>query len=148
MTSMSSQLASDGIILSTAGASKLMTACNSYARCCRSVEWEADNSSTKDWHCKGRKIFISIDIYFHDRPKQNENDNIIANHWLDECQHYNGVQKIQLKKSIKHSSCNYRALDLKARATDHWHTHAHIFTCTLQTLHIISEHYQAHFSLN
>lgn len=52
MTSISSQLASDGRIHSTAWASKPITAWSSYTRCCKSVEWEADNSSIKDWHCK------------------------------------------------------------------------------------------------
>jgi hypothetical protein len=48
MTSMSSQLASDGIIDPIALTSKPMTAWSSYARCCKSVEWEADNSSIRD----------------------------------------------------------------------------------------------------
>lgn len=48
VTSISSQLASAGIIFPTAWASKPMVACNSYARCCKSVEWDADSSSIKD----------------------------------------------------------------------------------------------------
>lgn len=56
ITSMYSQLASDGIILSTAS-SKLMTACNSDACCCKSVQWEADNSSTENWHYIKKKSY-------------------------------------------------------------------------------------------
>lgn len=48
---MSSQLASNGIIFSIALALRPRIAWNSYARCWRSDECEADNSSKKDWHC-------------------------------------------------------------------------------------------------
>lgn len=56
ITSISSQLASSGMIFSTVCLSKPSKACNSYARCCKSVECDADSSSISDWHCRSEDM--------------------------------------------------------------------------------------------